>query len=55
MHPFLYTAGKGFAIFTGFTLFAHSRLMPSTLKTYFDPHPFFKKNLEFKNDEELFP
>ena len=50
MNWYLYTAGRGFAILTGLTLFSHSRFMPSALKTHLNPHPFFKKNLKFESN-----
>ena len=46
MNRYLYTAGKGFTILTGFTLFAHSRFMPTNLKTYMNPHSFLKNDGE---------
>lgn len=55
MNQFIYTIGKGFAILTGITLFSHSRFMPSTLKTYLNPHPFFEENLKLNNDIDLPP
>ena len=42
MNNFMYTAGKGLFVLTGFTLFAHSRFMPTHLKTYMNPRPILK-------------
>jgi hypothetical protein len=42
MNNLVYTAGKGLVVLAGFTMFAHSRFMPSTLKELINPHPIFK-------------
>ena len=47
MNNLLYTAGKGFAIFTGITLFMHSRFVPTTIKHYMNPDPIFTNGQEF--------
>ena len=54
MNPILYNAGKGFAILTGFTFFAHSRFMHTQLKTCLNPHPFFRENCKHR-DEDIPP
>ena len=54
MNQFWFTAGKGFTIFTGLTLFAHSRFMSTQLKTYLNPHPFFRENFKHR-DEDIPP
>lgn len=50
----LYTIGKGFAIFTGITLFMHSRYMPTTFTQYMNQDNLFTNCQQFsiKSDED---
>jgi len=52
MYKYLYVAGKGLTILTGFVLFTHSSFMPTMNKEYCSFSSFFKQNIKDMGDDK---